>query len=59
MMDDGEQDALDDGHTRSSAQMSPSITSTKAMMPSTAKKSPMQRASPEACKHGVNALTGA
>ena len=36
---------LDDGHTRSSPQISPSMATTNAMMPSTAKKSPMDRRS--------------
>jgi hypothetical protein len=38
---DGEQDALDDGHTRSSAQMSPSMARTKPTMPRAERKSAM------------------
>src|SRR5580700_9105428 len=39
---DAEEDTLGPGHTRSKAQMRPSITRTKPMIPSTARKSAME-----------------
>jgi hypothetical protein len=51
---DTEKDALGPGHTRSSAQIRPSITTTKAMMPSTERKSAMDRVSPRTPERDLN-----
>src|SRR5277367_4302696 len=50
-----QKDPLGPGHTRSSAQMSPSIATTKPTMPSTARKSAMDPCWRRVREPGVNA----
>src|SRR5271168_4622141 len=49
-----QEEPLGPGHTRSSAQMSPSIATTKPTMPSTARKSAMGPGWPCRCEPDVN-----
>jgi hypothetical protein len=52
---DRQQDSLDDGHTRSNAQIIPSITPTKATMPTTTRKSATDTANRLLRQRGVDA----